>query len=89
MGTSYSHLTLANRLTIETMLDLKHSCRAIAQALGVNAATVSREVSRGKGELFGYEARLGQHTAGASRGGAGASNRKLGTDVTSSLGGAT
>ena len=45
MGTSYSHLTLANRLTIETMLDLGHICRAIAQVLRENAATLSREVT--------------------------------------------
>ena len=85
MGTSYSHLTLANRLTIETMLDLKHSCRAIAQALGVNAATVSREVTRGQGQWFGYEARIGQRTAETRRCGAGQSKRKLGSDLSSPL----
>lgn len=46
MSKQYTHLTLAERDTITTMLAEKESLRKIAQALGRNASSISRELQR-------------------------------------------
>jgi IS30 family transposase len=46
MGIQYSHLSDSKRLVMESMLNQKHSYRAVGRAIGVNASTVCREVQR-------------------------------------------
>ena len=44
----YTHLSLANRITIRVLLRQKHSLRQIAAALGKSVSTVSRELRRAR-----------------------------------------
>jgi IS30 family transposase len=78
MGSQYSQLTEANRLSIESMLLAGHSQRSVCRALGVSPSTISREVSRA--DTLGlprYHAHLGQRVRGARRKCAGRRRRKL------------
>ena len=54
---SYSHLTITDRIKIETYLDLGLKPCQIASKLGVHKSTISRELSRCKN---GYSAALAQ-----------------------------
>lgn len=83
MGTHYSHLSEADRLSIESLLTLGHSCRSIAAMLGFSPSTISREVHRGSGQPFDYEARVGQFEARRRRRLASRQRRKLGTNMRS------
>lgn len=83
MGTHYSHLSEADRLSIEHLLKLGHSRRSIASALGFSPSTISREILRGSGQPFGYEARVGQFVARRRRRLAARHRRKLGTNLRS------
>jgi IS30 family transposase len=83
MGTHYSHLSEADRLSIESLFRLGHSCRSIAATLGFSPSTISREIRRGSGQPFGYEARVGQFVARRLRRLASRRRRKLGGDLRS------
>ena len=54
---SYSHLTITNRIKIETYLDLVLKPCQIASKLGVHKSTISRELRRCQN---GYPAALVQ-----------------------------
>ena len=54
---SYSHLTIADRIKIETYLDLGLKSCQIASKLGVHKSTISRELRRCQN---GYSAGLAQ-----------------------------
>ena len=54
---SYSHLTITDRIKIETYLELGLKSCQIASKLGVHKSTISRELSRCKN---GYSAALAQ-----------------------------
>lgn len=54
---SHSHLTITDRIKIETYLDLGLKPCQIASKLGVHKSTISRELSRCKN---GYSAVLAQ-----------------------------
>ncbi len=47
---SYQHLSLAERYYIEIELKMKVSINQIAKAIGRNQSTLSREISRNKGQ---------------------------------------
>lgn len=81
MGTHYSHLSEADRLSIQSLVTLGHSCRSIAATLGFSPSTISREIRRGSGQPFGYEARVGQFVARRRRCLACRQRRKLGSDL--------
>lgn len=46
MSTHYRHLTLADRVEIEKLLDLGHTNAEIARRIGVNRSTIGREITR-------------------------------------------
>lgn len=81
MGTKYSHLTEADRLIIESMHRLGHSGRAIANAVGVNPSTISREISRSRTVVFDYTAYTAQKRVLRLRRESGLARRKLGSDL--------
>jgi IS30 family transposase len=85
MGTQYCHLSEADRLTIQSMLALGLSFRRIAVRLKVSPSTISREVERGSGKPFGYQAHVAQGESVARRRRASRLRRKLGSDVRSPL----
>lgn len=61
MGKLYSHLSLSERITIQSRLELGSGLRQIAQLLGRSVATVSRELARhSRGR---YHADVAQHLA--------------------------
>jgi len=74
MGTHYSHLTEADRISIQALLQAKLSCR---------------EISHGKlhatAEASGYQAVAAHLRCCARRAGAGAARRTLGTDMQTPL----
>lgn len=82
MGTQYSQLTPGDRVSIESLHKLNHSCRSIAEKLGVSTSTVSRELSKNRNGPFAYRAASAQRGRDERRGQAGAARRKLGSDMT-------
>lgn len=89
MQTNYSHITQADRVTIQIFLELKLSCRAIAARLNLHHSSVCREVLRAKAhptDLSGsYQAGLAHAKSCSRRKAAGVSRRKLGTDLSTPL----
>jgi IS30 family transposase len=89
MGTHYSHLTAADRISIQALLQAKLSCRAIARQLSLNHSSISREINRGKlhptAQACGYQAGAAHLRCRARRAGAGAARRKLGADMQTPL----
>jgi transposase, IS30 family len=89
MQTQYSHLTQADRMSIQALLQANLSGREIARQLHLHHSTVCREVSRGKADAShasaGYCAGRAQARCLRSRKAAGGLRRKLGSDVTSPL----
>jgi IS30 family transposase len=91
MGTHYSHLTEADRMSIQALLQAKLSCRAIARQLSLNHSSISREINRGKllptVQACSYQAGAAHLRCRARRAGAGAgaARRKLGADVQTPL----
>ena len=89
MGTHYSHLSEADRMAIQALLQTQHSCRAIARQLNFSHASVCREVIRGKPKptdlVSRYQASFGQARARTHRVAGGAARRKLGTNLESPL----
>jgi IS30 family transposase len=90
MGTNYSHISEADRMTIQALLLVPLSCRAIARQLKRHHhCTISREVNRGKPEpcdaAASYQSGVANVRARACRTTAGAKRRKLGADTTTPL----
>jgi transposase, IS30 family len=56
MGQHYHHLSASERNFIQSHLNVKRSCRWIADALGRSVASVSREVRRSRSEAGAYDA---------------------------------
>ena len=48
MGTHYSHMTPADRMSIQALLQAKLSGPAIALKLGISRSTINRELNRSK-----------------------------------------
>ena len=48
MGTHYSHVTLADRMSIQALLQAKLSGPAIARKLNCSRSTIHREINRSK-----------------------------------------
>lgn len=89
MGIHYSHLSEADRVSIQALLQVKLSCRAIARQLGFSHASICREVNRGKASptalASSYKAAPAQARSRARRTAAGAARRKLGADMQTPL----
>jgi transposase, IS30 family len=89
MGTKYSHISDSHRMTIQSLLLVPLSCRAIALELGYHHASICREVSRGKPALGDaaarYQTGVAAARARAGRASAGAKRRKLGSDTSTLL----
>ena len=89
MGTHYSHLTEADRISIHALLQAKLSGPEIARRLSFCRSTIHREINRGKlaptALASDYQAGVAQMRSRARRAAAGASRRKLGSDMRSPL----
>lgn len=89
MGTHYSHVTLADRMSIQALLQAKLSGPAIARQLNFSRSTIHREINRSKAAptaLAGaYQAGVAQVRTQARRSAGAATRRKLGTDTASPL----
>jgi IS30 family transposase len=89
MLSHYSHLSEADRLLIQSLLQLKLSCRAIARRLVFSPSTITREVIRGKAQAMqlasDYRAATAHARSRARRVGAGKARRKLGGDLQTPL----
>ncbi len=89
MGTKYSHLTEADRISIQALVQARLSGPQIARKLSVSRATINRELNRGKAAptalAVDYQAGYAQILARQRRSGAGAQRRKLGADMDSPL----
>ena len=68
---SYTHLTTAERVKIETYLELGMSVRSIARRLGRQPSTVSREIRRNPG----YTAERAQERYAKAKGNCGAKTK--------------
>ena len=89
MGTHYSHVTAADRMSIQALLQAKLSGPEIACKLSFSRSTINREINRSKATpaalATDYQAGRAQVRSQARRCSAGAQRRKLGTDMTSPL----
>ncbi len=89
MGTHYSHMTPADRMSIQALLQAKLNGPAIAMKLGFSRSAINREINRSKALptalASDYQAGIAQARAEQCRRNAGASRRKLGSDTQSPL----
>src|SRR3990167_4729524 len=89
MGINYSHLSADDRTAIQALILVNTRVKLIAQRLGFSAATIYRELSRGKADPTsprdGYRATRANDRARAKRHWAGFGRRKLGSDTDSPL----
>jgi IS30 family transposase len=89
MGTHYSHVTPADRMSIQALLQAKLNSTKIARKLGISRSTISREINHVKAKptaLAGdYQAGVAQARCQQRRRDAGAVRRKLGSDTQSPL----
>ena len=89
MGTHYSHVTEADRMSIQALLQAKLSGPEIARQLDFSRSTINREINRSKATPIAlakdYQAGPAQVRSRGRRGAAGASRRKLGSDTQSPL----
>ena len=89
MGTHYSHLTAADRMSIQALLQAKLSGPAIAHKLNFSRATIHREINRSKATptalASSYQAGAAQARSQAKRRAGAAKRRKLGSDTDSPL----
>ena len=89
MGTHYSHLTEADRISIQALLQAKLSGRAIFRQLSLSHSSISREIVRGKAQATAVptsdQAGVAHAHARARRRHAGALRRKLGADLNTPL----
>ena len=89
MGTHYSHVTQADRISIQALMQAKHNGPEIARQLGLSRSTVNREINRSKATptalACDYQAGIAQRRSGEQRRAGGAARRKLGSDLESPL----
>ena len=89
MGTNYSHVTPADRMSIQALLQAKLNGPAIARQLGFSRSTINREINRSKAKptslAADYQAGIAQARSQQRRCDAGACRRKLGADTQSPL----
>ena len=89
MGTHYSHVTAADRMSIQALLQAKLSGPAIARQLDFSRSTINREINRSKATptalAASYQAGVAQARSHAHRCAGGAARRKLGPDTQSPL----
>jgi IS30 family transposase len=64
MGTHYSHVAPADRMSIQALLQAKLNSTEIARKLGISRSTISREINRGKAKPT---ALAGDYQAGVAR----------------------
>ena len=81
MGTHYSHVTPADRMSIQALLQAKLNSTAIARKLGISRSTISRGTARPTGLASGDQAGVAQARRQQRRRDAGACRRKLGSDT--------
>ncbi|NOY75698.1 MAG: helix-turn-helix domain-containing protein, partial [Kiritimatiellaeota bacterium] len=67
MSRKYSQLTLRKRYTIEELNQAGHTQNFIAEKLGVDKSTISRELRRNKDDLGEYVAETASSLAKARR----------------------
>lgn len=89
MGTHYSHLTAADRMSIQALLQAKLSGPVIARKLSFSRSTIHREINRSKAMptalASSYQAGVAQARSQANRRAGAATRRKLGSDTNSPL----
>lgn len=89
MGTHYSHMTPADRMSIQALLQAKFTGPAIALKLGFSRSAINREINRSKARptslAVDYQAGVAQVHSQRRRSTAGACRRKLGSDTQSPL----
>ena len=49
MGTYYSHVTQADRISIQALMQAQHNGPEIARQLGFSRSTIDREINRAAG----------------------------------------
>jgi len=89
MGTHYSHVNEADRMSIQALMQVPLSAAAIARKLCFSRSTISREIGRSKvlptALASAYRAGVAHARSRGRRAAAGAARRKLGTDTNSPL----
>jgi IS30 family transposase len=89
MGTHYSQITEADRMSIQALTLAKVSARSIAERLDLHVSSIYRELNRGKADetslASGYRAVRAHDRARAKRRWAGVGRRKLGFDLETPL----
>jgi IS30 family transposase len=89
MGTNYSHVTQADRISIQALLQAKLKASEIARRLNFSRSTICRELNRNKAtpatSACLYGAGFAHERTKARRVAAAASRRKLGSDLQSPL----
>jgi IS30 family transposase len=89
MGTHYSHVTMADRISIQAFIQAKLSSPEIARKLNLSRSTIHREINRSKSEPTAlardYQAGAAQLRSQGRRGAGAATRRKLGSDTDSPL----
>lgn len=89
MGTHYSHVTMADRISIQAFMQAKLSGPEIARKLNLSRSTIHREINRSKSEptalACDYQAGAAQLRSQGRRGAGAAARRKLGRDTDSPL----
>jgi transposase, IS30 family len=89
MGTQYSQITEADRMSIQAMTLAKFSARSIAEKLDFHVSSIYRELNRGKADetslASGYRAVRAHDRARSKRVWAGVGRRKLGFDLKTPL----
>lgn len=85
MGTHYSHITEADRISIQALVQARLSGREISRQLNFSSSCTSRELGRGKPkpttQTSSYQAGVAHVRARARRVEAGAGRRQLGADL--------
>ena len=89
MGTHYSHVTIADRISIQALMQAKLSVPEIARRLDFNRSSIYREINRSKSEPTAlgtaYLAGAAQLRSQSRRCAGAATRRKLGCDTDSPL----
>lgn len=89
MGTHYSHMTLADRISIQALPQAKLAGPAIALKLGFSRSAINREINRSKARptalVVDYQSGVAQVHSQQRRSTAGACRRKLGSYTQSPL----
>ena len=89
MGTHYSHVTQADRISIQALMQAKFNGSEIARQLNFSRSTIHREINRSKASPTAlashYQAGIAQARSQTNRLAGGAVRRKLGSDTASPL----